>query len=54
MYSSTHESLADALKQVRLEKPKQLAITEGFDETGTIVWVYSRPVSYMKESKSTK
>ena len=54
MFSSTHASLSDALKQARKEQPKQLAVVEGFDETGAIVWVYSRPASYVKESKSTK
>lgn len=49
MFSTTHPSLADALKQARKEQPKQLAIVEGYDETMEIVWIYSRPVVYMKD-----
>lgn len=49
MFSTTHPSLADALKQARKEQPKQLAIVEGYDDVGQVVWIYSRPVVYMKD-----
>lgn len=54
MFCTTHTSLREVLSQIRKEQAKQFSVAETTDDVGDVVWVYSRPVSYMKESKPTK
>ena len=51
MFSSTYPTLAEVLRQVRKESPRQFAVSEQKDEGGQWVVVYSRPVEFFKEKK---
>ena len=48
MFSSTYPTLAEVLKQVRKESPRQFAVSEQKDELEQLVWVYSRPTEFAK------
>ena len=48
MFSTTHETLNEALKVVRKEQPRQFAVSEQKDESGQWVFVYSRPTEFAK------
>ena len=48
MLSSTYSTLAEALKQIRKESPRQFSVCEAKDETGEWVVVYSRPTEFAK------
>lgn len=48
MFSSTYTTLAEALRQIRKEKPKQMALVETTDDANQVVWLYSRPVAFAK------
>ena len=49
MTSTTHPTLNEALKVIRKEQPRQFAVAEQKDETGSWVFVYSSPTEFYKE-----
>lgn len=48
MFSSTYSTLAEALRQIRKESPRQFAVAQQKDEIGEFVWIYSRPTEFAK------
>ena len=48
MFSSTYETFAEMMKDIRKEKAKQASYCETIDDAGSVVWLYSRPIAFAK------
>ena len=48
MVTETFDTLSELLKQCKKESPVQFAVVQAPDDTGEIVWQYSRPAEFVR------